>query len=54
MDEDVIRAKVKNLIYESPNKNTGFLIGLFNKENKGKGFDNKTVSKIINEELLIV
>jgi uncharacterized protein YqeY len=53
MGEDEIRLIVKEIVSrEDINKNQGFLMGLFNKEQKGKGFDNKTVSKIINEELV--
>lgn len=52
MGEDEIRLIVKEIVSrEDINKNQGFLMGLFNKEQKGKAFDNKTVSKIINEEL---
>ena len=53
MGEDEIRSIVKEIVTrEDINKNQGFLMGLFNKEQKGKAFDNKTVSKIINEELV--
>lgn len=52
MTEDEIRVSVKDfLTREGVVKNQGYLMGLFNKEQKGKGFDNKTVSKIIMEEL---
>jgi len=52
MSEDEIRSIVKEIVSrEGINKNQGFLMGLFNKEQKGKAFDNKSVSKIINEEL---
>jgi uncharacterized protein YqeY len=52
MGEDEIRLIVKEIVSrEDINKNQGFLMGLFNKEQKGKAFDNKTVSKIINKEL---
>jgi uncharacterized protein YqeY len=52
MSEDEIRCVVKELLNrEGINKNQGFLMGMFNKEQKGKSFDNKAVSKIINEEL---
>ena len=55
MGEDEIRLIVKEIVSrEDINKNQGFLMGLFNKEQKGKAFDNKTVSKIINEELVLV
>jgi len=52
MSEDEIRYVVKELLNrEGINKNLGFLMGMFNKEQRGKSFDNKAVSKIINEEL---
>jgi len=52
MSEDEIRSIVKEFLNrEGINKNQGFLMGMFNKEQKGKAFDNKAVSKIINEEL---
>ena len=52
MSEDEIRYVVKELLNrEAINKNLGFLMGMFNKEQRGKSFDNKAVSKIINEEL---
>jgi uncharacterized protein YqeY len=52
MGEDEVRSIVKEmLVREGVNRNQGFLMGLFNKEQKGKAFDNKTVSKIIMEEL---
>jgi uncharacterized protein YqeY len=53
MSDDEIRSIVKEFLSrEGITKNQGFLMGLFNKEQKGKGFDNKTVSKIITEELV--
>ena len=53
MSDDEIRGVVKEFLSrDGVNKNQGFLMGLFNKEQKGKGFDNKTVSKIISEELV--
>lgn len=53
MSEDEIRGVVKEFLSrDGVNRNQGFLMGLFNKEQKGKGFDNKTVSKIISEELV--
>jgi len=52
MSEDEVLSIVKEIVSrEGINKNTGFLMGTFNKEQKGKAFDNKMVSKIINEEL---
>jgi hypothetical protein len=52
MNEDEVRSIVKEIVSrEGINKNQGFLMGTFNKEQKGKAFDNKMVSKIINEEL---
>jgi uncharacterized protein YqeY len=53
MSEEEIRGVVKDFLSrENITRNQGFLMGLFNKEQKGKGFDNKTVSKIITEELV--
>jgi len=53
MSDDEIRGVVKEFLSrENVTRNQGFLMGLFNKEQKGKGFDNKTVSKIITEELV--
>ena len=52
MTEDVIREKVRLIILEAANKNIGFLMGMFNKQNAGLAFDNNTVSKILKEELL--
>jgi len=52
MSEDEVRSIVKEIVSrEGINKNAGFLMGTFNKEQKGKAFDNKAVSKIITEEL---
>ncbi len=51
MSEDEIRVIIKDLINNSTNKNLGFLMGTFNKQNTGKAFDNNTVSKIIKEEI---
>ena len=52
MSESDILVIIKEILARPDiNKNQGFLMGLFNKEQKGKAFDNKTVSKIINEEL---
>jgi uncharacterized protein YqeY len=51
MSEDIIREKVRLIIIEAANKNAGFLMGMFNKQNAGQAFDNKVVSKIIGEEL---
>jgi uncharacterized protein YqeY len=53
MSEEEIRGVVKEFLSrENITRNQGFLMGLFNKEQKGKGFDNKAVSKIITEELV--
>ena len=53
MGEDEIRAIVKDLVSRPDiNKNQGVLMGTFNREQKGKAFDNKTVSKIITESLV--
>lgn len=51
MTEDEIRTIVKELMSKIENKNQGILMGLFNKENQGKSFDNKIVSNIIKQEL---
>ena len=52
MSEDEICSIIKEMFSrEGINKNQGFLIGLFNKEQKGKAFDNKLVSKLIQTEL---
>jgi uncharacterized protein YqeY len=52
MGEDEIRSIINEIFTrEGINKNQGFLMGTFNKEQKGKAFDNKIVSKIINEQL---
>jgi uncharacterized protein YqeY len=54
MSDDEVRGIVKEMLSrEGINKNQGFLMGTFNKEQHGKGFDNKTVSKIIMEELAL-
>lgn len=54
MSEDEVRGIVKEILSrEGINRNQGFLMGTFNKEQNGKGFDNKTVSKIIMEELAL-
>jgi uncharacterized protein YqeY len=53
MSEEEINSIVSELMTRNNvNKNQGFLMGLFNKEQKGKAFDNKTVSKIISEKLV--
>jgi hypothetical protein len=53
MSEEEIRVVVREFLSrENITRNQGFLMGLFNKEQKGKGFDNKMVSKIITEELV--
>lgn len=51
MSEDEVRNLIKVMISKTDNKNQGFLMGQFIKENQGKGFDNKIVSNIIKEEL---
>ena len=52
MSDTEIRVIVKDILSRVTNKNEGFLMGTFNKENAGKPFDNKIVSKIIKEELV--
>lgn len=56
MSEDEIRVLVKDMLNTSESLvlNVGFLTGVFNKQNKGKAFDNKVVSKIIQEQLNLV
>jgi uncharacterized protein YqeY len=52
MSDDEVRGIVKEILSrDGINKNQGFLMGTFNKENQGKAFDNKRVSQIIQEEL---
>ncbi len=52
MGENEIRSVVKEMLSrENITKNQGVLMGTFNKEQKGKSFDNKAVGKIIQEEL---
>lgn len=51
MSEETIREKVRLIILEAANKNVGFLMGTFNKQNQGQSFDNNVVSKIIKEEI---
>ena len=52
MSEEEVRSIVKEILgREGVNKNQGFLMGMFNKEQKGKAFDNKLVSQIIQTEL---
>jgi uncharacterized protein YqeY len=52
MSEADILVIVKEILARPDiNKNQGFLIGTFNKENTGKAFDNKLVMKLIQEEI---
>lgn len=51
MSEDEIRINVHQVIIDSGETNMGKIMGLFNKTFNGKAFDNKTVGKIIKEEL---
>jgi uncharacterized protein YqeY len=52
MGEDEIRSVITEILARPDvNKNQGFLMGTFNKEQKGKSFDNKAVGKIIQEQL---
>lgn len=52
MSEEEIRPIVSEILgRENLNKNIGYLMGLFNKEQKGKAFDNKLVSSIIQSYL---
>jgi hypothetical protein len=49
MTENEIRSIISDYIQSGDNKNSGFLIGKFNRENKGKNFDNNLVSSVIKE-----
>jgi len=51
MSEEVIREKVRLIIFEIGKSNLGLLMGTFNKQNNGLAFDNKIVSNIFKEEL---
>jgi len=52
MSEDEIRVIVNEIVSrDGINKNQGFLMGVFNKEQKGKSFDNKVVNRIILEKI---
>lgn len=52
MPDDEIRTIVKEILTrEGTTKNIGFVMGVFNKEQNGKSFDNKVVAQIIKEEL---
>lgn len=53
MSDDEVRRLIKEILArENSTKNIGFVMGIFNKEQSGKSFDNKIVSQIIKEELL--
>lgn len=53
MSDDEVRGIVKEILgRDSINKNMGVIMGMFNKEQSGKSFDNKLVSQIIKEELV--
>jgi len=53
MSEDEVKSIVTELVSrDGITKNLGFLMGLFNKEQKGNAFDNKMVSRLINEALV--
>lgn len=47
MTEDEITTIISSYIQSGLNKNVGLLMGTFNKENKGKNFDNNLVSSVI-------
>ena len=52
MSEDEITSFVLEILNRpNTNKNIGALMGTFNKEHQGKSFDNKMVSKIIQQNL---
>ncbi len=53
MSDSEIRIIVKEILGRTDiNKNIGFVMGIFNKEQSGKSFDNKLVSQVIKEELV--
>jgi len=47
MTVDEIRSIILEYINNGNTKSIGFLMGKFNKENKGKNFDNKVVNQVI-------
>lgn len=49
MSDDEIKKIVSEILSRPINKNVGFLMGTFTKENNGKAFDNKRVMEIIKE-----
>ena len=52
MSEAEVRSIVQELVSRpNINKNQGFLMGTFNKEQKGNAFDNKMVSQLIQEAI---
>ncbi len=51
MSEEEIRVNIHQVIIDSGETNMGKIMGLFNKTFAGKAFDNKTVSRLIKEEL---
>lgn len=53
MSESEIAVIVDKMIESNGSSNVGQLMGLFNKENKGKSFDNKLVNQIISERLKV-
>ena len=53
MSESEIAVIVDKMIESNGSSNVGPLMGLFNKENKGKSFDNKLVNQIISERLKV-
>ena len=50
-ENEVETILVEMMSRDGVNKNVGFLMGLFNKENAGKAFDNKMVSSLIQKHL---
>lgn len=52
MSDDEITSILTDIISRVPNKNEGTVMGFFNKENKGKVFDNKAVL-VIAKKLLV-
>ena len=51
MSEEEIRVNIHQVIIDSGETNMGKIMGIFNNTFAGKAFDNKTVSRLIQEEL---
>lgn len=53
MSEEEVSAILNEILSrDGISKNQGFLMGIFNKENKGKAFDNKMVNELIKKSLV--